>query len=90
MGLDSLFDGFVTRWATFWYQFCDFLLHLGSRETVLPPARELCFEYFEASETDNFSMSRFTAMSGGIFMVSGCFRDSNMASVGTILLTLGH
>ena len=63
---------------------------MGLVKTVLPPARELCFEYFEASETRHFWIFRFTVISGGIFMTSGYLWGSTLAPMGTTLETSGQ
>jgi len=42
-------------------------------KTVSPPARELCFECFEASETGLFLASLFTAVLGTLLCLRGVF-----------------
>ena len=55
--------------VTFWWS-------LALAKTVSPPARELCFECFEASETGLFLASLFTAVLGNTFMSPGCLLGS--------------
>ena len=68
---------------TFWWS-------LALVKTVSPPARELCFECFEASETGLFPASLFTAVLGSTFMAPGCLWGSTWAPIGTTLGTMGQ
>ena len=52
--------------VTFWWS-------LALVKTVSPPARELCFECFEASETGLFPASLFAAVLGTLLCLRGAF-----------------
>ena len=69
--------------VTFWWS-------LALVKTVSPPARELCFECFEASETGLFLASLFTAVLGNTLRAPGCLLGSTWIPIGATLGTMGR
>ena len=69
--------------VTFWWS-------LALAKTVSPPARELCFECFEASETGLFPASLFTTILGTTSVTLGGLLESPGTPIGTTLGTIGQ
>ena len=77
-------------WVPFGIIFVTFWWSLALVKTVSPLARELCFECFEASETDLFPASFFTTIFGIIYVTLGGLLESPGVPIGTTLGTMGQ